>query len=363
MRAFGTGASRSLDWEYPKAADRATRRKALREALQRLVGNEPLEALAFHLLFGGTHFKKPVRIGTGFTATLGKLAGTFPLYIPPVCALIDFIRGELRGVPLFAFFETSLFAELPAWEKLYPLADEYNPGDEMAKWGFHGIYHGSNARVPGAGDKVISVVMDRYTTVCAIDGRAPRTVSLGCTPLEGILSRRSCGDVDPGIVVYLMKEQGYSVRRIDEILKHESGFYGMTGYDLPPNELITLYEKDPKVTLAFDLYTTQILKYIGDSIAVLHGFDSVVFAGQYVDALGQIIYRLAKQMTVLQVSLAELPWYTGAEYLRVSAESSKRHFYINRLDETDIISREIRARLGSPVTPAPQQARSPQQSA
>jgi acetate kinase len=348
IRAFGSGNNNTaLEWEYTRSTDQDVRAQELRELLANLAKDGPLEAVSFRLLFGGSYFKKTVRIGKSFTATLGKLTGAFPLYIPPILSLIDLFCAELKNVPKFAFFETSIFSGLPAWEKSYPLANEYYPGTDMIKGGFHGIYHGAHAGMFGKKDKVVSVVMDRYTTVCAIKDGAPYTVSLGYTPLEGIMSLKSSGDVDPGIIVYLMKEKGYSMNRIDDILKNKSGFYGMTGYDLPPDQLITLYDKDPKVTLAFDVYINQILKYIGDSIAILHGLDSVIFAGQYVGSLGQVVYRLAKQMAFLEINLAELPWYTGTEFLRITSESSKRHFYINRLDETDIICRETQVRLGT----------------
>jgi acetate kinase len=98
------------------------------------------------------------------------------------------------------------------------------------------------------------VVIDKQTTVCSARSGNPLSISLGFTPLEGVMSRTSCGDLDPGVVFYLMNNQGFSIYKIDDILKNESGFLGLTGYDLELKELVKFYGKDRKVTLAL-IYT------------------------------------------------------------------------------------------------------------
>lgn len=343
--AFGKTGSKTHEWKY----DAKTRPA---DVLRRLAGGEALEAVSFLLRFGGGHFDRPARIGADFTAELAKEAESFPVYIPHACALITRVTRECAGVPLFAFFESSFFSALPEDEKRYPIDQSYSATRGIAKRGYHGMYHGAHARMFGANDRIVSVVLDRYTTVCALQGGKPRAVSLGCTPLEGIMSARTCGDIDPGVIVYLMKEHGFSLYRVDDMLKNKSGFYGMTGYNLPPDELIKLYGKDDKATLAFDVYANQVLKYLGDCIAVLHGLDTVVFAGRYVAPLAQIVYRLAKEMSFLGITLAELPGETGTELRRITSENSERHVYIHTRGEADLLCRETRELLGN-TNPAP----------
>lgn len=301
---------------------------------------ENIEALAFNLRFGGNSFGQPVRITEEFIAKLSQMAEAFPLYIPSTCKTLRYFMSNFKDIPQFAFFQTAFFLGLPEKEKHYPVAGEYFSAKEIVKWGYDGIYHGANSEIAGGNGKTISVVLNRRTTVCAIDNGKPVAVSLGFTPLEGIMSTRSCGDIDPGIVIYLMKELGYSIYKLDEILKNESGFYGMTGYDTPPDELLKLYGKSDKVTLAFDVYINQITRYIGDYIALLEGFDTVVFSGKNVKAMGQIIFELAKKMSFMGISLTEMPWNTDVESLCITSINSKRHFRINMLEESEIIYRK-----------------------
>ena len=345
FRAFGAKNISTHEWKFERDINAGSQAEHLKELVRRLAGDEPIEAFSFHLQFGGDRYKEPAIITEKFIEQLSRRAGDFPLYIPSTCLILRLFLRELKDVPQFAFFETSFFSGLPASETHYPIANKYYQDSSVMKQGYHGILHGEHARLFADKESVISIVLDRQTTVCAINKGSPIAVSLGYTPLEGIMSTKSCGDIDPGIIIYLMKDQGLSMYKVDELLKNKSGFYGMTGFDLPMNELITLYGKDEKVTLAFDVYRNQILKYIGDYMSLLNGLDAVVFSGCYAGNLSQIIYKIAKEMSFLGINLDELPWDNGKDVLRITSGRSKRHFYINPLDETDIMCRETQKRL------------------
>lgn len=342
LTAFGAAGISTAAWAGGFGRSKENEER-LREQIASLCGDETLEAFAFRLPFGDESFGSPLRVDGSFLQRLAELSGRFPLHVPSICALLSLFSRAFNDIPQFAYFETSFFASLPAQEKRYPLSEGYCAG--ILKQGFHGIYHGAHAALQGIGNNVISIVLDHQTTVCAVKNGAPVTVSLGSTPLAGIMSARSCGDIDPGIVIYLMKERNLSPYKIDDLLKNKSGFYGITGYNLSPDELIALYEKEPLVTLAFDVYKNHLLKYIGDYIAELHGFDSLVFAGRHVLRMKQVIYALAKGLSFMGVSLARLPWDPTQELCRITSDYSKRHVYINTLDEAGIICRHTRRLL------------------
>ena len=164
---------------------------------------------------------------------------------------------------------------------------------------------------------IISVVLDKQTTVCPVKNNLPLAISLGFTPLEGVMSRTSCGDLDPGIVFYLMNAHKFSIYKIDDILKNESGFLGLTGYDLKLKELVKFYGKDPKVNSAFEIYEGQLLKYIGEGISVLGGLDNIVFSGEGVGPLIPVIYSLIKKISFLGINIKSLPWKDKKEEYRI----------------------------------------------
>jgi acetate kinase len=173
-----------------------------------------------------------------------------------------------------------------------------------------------------------------------VENNLPRSISLGFTPLEGVMSRSSCGDMDPGIVFYLMNVHKFSIYKIDDLLKNESGFLGLTGYDLELKELVKFYGKDSKVNLAFDIYQAQLLKYIGEGISVLGGLDSIIFSGSEVAALTPVIHSLIKKISFLGINTKSLPWIDKKEIFSVTSGESGIKVYLNRMDLAEVIFHE-----------------------
>jgi acetate kinase len=241
---------------------------------------------------------------------------------------------------MFVFFETNFFSRLPNEEKCYAIPVELSKNNSFKRYGYHGIFHEYNAELVSSKSKLISIVFDNKTTVCSALARNPYSISLGYTPLEGIMSASSCGDLDSGIVFYLMKRYGNSLFKIDDILKRQSGFYGLTGYDLKISELIKLYGKDNKVTLAFDVYRNQILKYVGEAISVLGGLDHLIISGSEIKTFLPIIYKLLNDISFLGINLKCLPWSEDSAFVELTTHESDIKVSINYQTVAEIIARK-----------------------
>ena len=313
---------------------------SLRRCIYGIAGKERLRAFAFRILSGGGYFSKPVIVNADFFAKFEKLTDLLPFYIPSMLEMIKRFRDTFKNTPIAAFFETSFFLNLPDEEKYYALPLEYYKNSKIRKFGFHGIFHEANAGMIRQAGKVISVVFDRQTTVCAIHNKRPLSISLGYTPLEGIMSRRACGDLDPGVAFYLMNIHKFSIYEIDEMLKNESGFAGLTGYDIGFKDMVKLLGKDPGVDLAFDIYKAQILKHIGVGISVMGGLDNIIFSGENSGVLIPIIYSILKSIAFLGINLESLPWDSDKALCSITSKESKIGSYINRVSLPAIISRE-----------------------
>lgn len=319
---------------------------ALERRVRALAGKEKIEAVSFRVIFGGDYFTGPTPVAGAFFARFRRLIDLFPFYAPTMLELLQRFRTAFRGIRLTAFFETSFFLRLPDEEKYYALPFEFHRERGIKKWGFHGIYHEANARIFSRDTRVISVVLDKQTTVSAIRDGRPLSISLGYTPLEGVMSRTSCGDLDPGIVLYLMNVCGYSLYRVDQMLKNESGFLGLTGYDVGMKELIRMRGRDAKVALAFDVYRAQLMKYIGEGIANMGGVDAIVFAGEYADTLVPVTHDLLKKISFLGINTVGLPWAKVAQGVSdISSDTSKIRVCINRTD----LARTIFSRTARPA--------------
>jgi acetate kinase len=319
--------------------------KALRKYILSIAGKDKLRAIAFRILFGGDYFNKPAIVDPKLLERLGNLTDFFPFYIPSTLYMLNRFRNAFKNIPLIVFFETSFFLKLPDEEKYYALPFEYYKDNKIKKFGFHGIFHEANSGMVTSGSRIISIVFDKQTTVCAIHNKRPLSISLGYTPLEGIMSNRACGDLDPGIVFYLMNVHNFSIYEIDEMLKNKSGFTGLTGYDIELKDMIKLRGKDPKVDLAFDVYEAQIMKHIGEGISVLGGLDNIIIAGSNVGIFTPIIYDVIKKISFLGINSVRLPWDKDEEIANVTSEESKIKVYVNRKSLPAIIFHESEAFL------------------
>jgi acetate kinase len=326
-----------------KAQEELYDAKTLRAVVRRLTRSTKPEAISFRILFGASVFTQPARIDKDFFKRFDTLVPLFPFYVPLTKRLLEVFYDAMPDVPLFAFFETSFFSKLPEEEKYYALPFHFH--NTITRTGFHGIFHEANAALFSPEKKIVSIVLDKQTTVAAVSRRAPWSVSLGYTPLEGVMGRTTCGDLDPGIAFYLMKQYGFSMLAIDELLKRKSGFLGLTGYDAPIEELFSLYGKDAKVSRAFDIYQNQLLKYIGEAIVVMGGVDAVVFSGPSIKALTPLIYALLKKISFLGMTLAPVPWQTTQEITCITALRSKVKAYLNVVSLPRLVFYETKNRI------------------
>jgi len=320
-----------------KDIDELRDKKALEEVIYTLTKGKKPKTIVFKMLFGADLFKKPVLLNDKALTELRKLVSFMPFYIPMAEEILRSFYENFKGVQLILFFDTAFFSNLPYTEKYYAIPVEYAERNKIKRWGFHGIYHEYNGTLPQKGGKIISVVLDKQATVCAIKDNKPFSISLGYTPLEGIMGRTSCGDLDPGIVFYLMKRYKFSIFAIDEMLKKESGFLGVTGYDLGIDELVKLCGSDQKVDLAFRIYQDQILKYIGEGISSLGGVDAIVFSGCYLKNLLGVTHNLLKNISFLGINLLQLPWESNKETNLITSEKSPIKVYLNFTEPANII--------------------------
>jgi acetate kinase len=277
--------------------------------------------IGIRIAFGGEIFKNAVLIDETVIHNIEALIDYAPSYILLVLNVIHSIRKEFPKGKMIAFFETAYFMDLPLEEQLYAVSQEYLQAFQLRRRGFNGLFHGSVA-AHFSTKKCISIVLDKKTTICAMDKGKPKSISLGYTPLEGVMGRTSCGDLDPGIVLQYMKDSQCSVFAIDDILKNKSGFVGLTGYDLSMQDFVRLWGRDKKVDFAFDLYQNHILKYIGEAITVLGSVDLLVFSGAHVPLLIPIVISLLHKIRFLGISLRDMPVTTESEYTDLTRHDS-----------------------------------------
>lgn len=287
-------------------------------------------------------------------AMLGELetdAALAPLHTLPALRLVRL--GADLGLPQVAAFDAGFHATLPPHARRYPLPSL--PGVERT--GFHGWSHRSAVERYAAivGNPAPSLVTVHLGGGCSATAvRAGRSVdtSMGFTPLEGLMMGTRAGDLDPGIVLHLLRS-GYTADRIEELLYRESGLRGIAG---DGDMRALLARADEAARLAIDMFCYRVRKYVGAYLAALEGAaEAVVFTGGIGERAPEIRRRVCQGLEWAGLVLDPARNSGGEE--RISTADSRLDAYAIRSHEEALIAREavalVRQSAEPPYPPAP----------
>ena len=242
------------------------------------------DVVAHRVVHGGADLVAPCRVNAAVEAVIERLVPLAPLHNPAALRGIRTVREAWGpGLLQVAVFDTGFYAELPAAAARYALPD-LGPGEPLRRYGFHGIAHQAmlgawrgEQPAASAGARSISLQLGAGCSMtAAIDGK-PVETSMGFTPLEGLVMATRSGDVDPGLLLYLLKERGQTVADLERLLNHEAGLKGLSGITGDMRELLA--SPAPAAALAVDAYCHRLRKYLGAYLAVLGGADAILFGG------------------------------------------------------------------------------------
>ncbi len=205
-----------------------------------------------------------------------------------------------------AVFDTAFHATLAPEAYVYPGPYSwYEAG--IRRYGFHGISHGYASRRAAqllgrdpSGLRVVTCHLGSGASLAAVrDGKSIDT-TMGFTPLDGLMMGSRSGSIDPGILVYLLREHHYTADQLDDILYEQSGLLGISGVSADMREILAAIDRgDSRARLAFDIYTHRLLREIGSMLAVLGGADALVFTGGVGENCAPLRAKVTQQLGVL----------------------------------------------------------------
>jgi acetate kinase len=260
---------------------------ATADAAARAVGDcrpRGVDVLGFRVVHGGERYADPARVTPELLAYVRDLAPLAPLHVPTNLAVIEAACREAPDVPAVAVFDTAFHRTLPEVARRYALPDEAGP--LARRFGFHGIAHqfvtAELFRLLGrgpAGTRVVSLHLGGGASACAVRDGASVDTSMGLTPLDGLVMSTRCGDLDPGVVLALVR-RGMTADQVEELLSRKSGLLGLSGTsgdirDLEP----AAAAGDGRAELALGAFAYRVRKYVGAYAAALGGLDAVVLSG------------------------------------------------------------------------------------
>ncbi|MGR3113642.1 acetate/propionate family kinase [Vibrio vulnificus] len=262
-------------------------------AIGKLVGlteelglTKDIVAVGHRIVHGGEKFTSTVRINEEVTAEIEKLADLAPLHNPAGAIGIRAAMEAFPVLPQFAVFDTAFHQTMPKRAFTGAIANELYTDFGIRRYGFHGTSHYFVSREaakmlnkPIEESSFISVHLGNGASVCAINNGESVDTSMGFTPLSGLMMGTRCGDLDPGIIEYLLKK-GWSQEKVFNSLNKASGFLGVSGLTSDARGILEAMEQGHEgATLAFQVFTYRVAKYIASYLAALDSFDGIIFTG------------------------------------------------------------------------------------
>ena len=242
-----------------------------------------LDAIGHRVVHGGDEFHMPTIVDDEVLKKIKALIPLAPLHNPANIEGIEVACGYAPNIPQIAVFDTAFHFHMPREAYLYALPFEMYEKHKIRRYGFHGTSHSFVSKESAKILKkdlselnLITLHLGNGASACAIQKGISIDTSMGFTPLEGLVMGTRSGDVDPAILIYMLRELGLSVDEVDKILNKKSGLLGICGKN-DVRELIN--SKDEKSKLALDMMIRRVKKYIGSYMALLGDVDAIVFTG------------------------------------------------------------------------------------
>jgi acetate kinase len=236
------------------------------------------DAVGHRIVHGGPNIRNHAVIDDALMGHLEEAKAFAPLHVPPAVEMVKRARDAFQGVPQVACFDTAFHATLPDVSRALPLPDDLRTGG-IERYGFHGLSYESIVRQLGddIAPRTVIAHLGNGASLCAVkDGRSVDT-TMGLTPTGGIVMGTRPGDLDPGVLLYLMRERGYDAQRLETLVDRESGLKGLSG---GTSDMRKLHAQDTDASrLAQRVFVHTARKHLAAMAATLGGIDLLVFTG------------------------------------------------------------------------------------
>jgi acetate kinase len=230
---------------------------------RRVDAYERADAVGHRVVHGGSRFRDPVVVDDGVKAAIAELSPLAPLHNRPALEAVEDAQRALPDVPHVAVFDTAFHATLPHETATYALPRRWRDEWGVRRYGFHGLAVAWAAEQVAVPRLVVCHLGGGCSVTAVLHGRSVDT-TMGFSPLEGVPMATRSGSVDPGALLYVLREHGLSVDALDAALEHDSGLAALGGLDAP---------------LGFAVYTYRIAQAAAAMVLALGGLDALAFSG------------------------------------------------------------------------------------
>jgi acetate kinase len=265
------------------------------------------------------------------------------------------VEHVLPGIPQVAAFDTAFHATLPEAARTYPVPRKWTRAWGIRRYGFHGLSHsycaGRAAEMVGRRDlRLIIVHLGNGASVSAVCNGICIDTSMGFTPLEGLMMGTRSGTVDPGLLVYLVRQKGLGMNELDHALNYESGLLGVSGVSSDMRQVLSALPHNPDARLAVDVYVHRIRQTVGAMVASLGGIDALAFTAGVGEHAPEIRQRVCEKFNYLGLELDRAANETCTPDADVATPASVGRILVIATREDVTIMRETRKLVDSSIS-------------
>lgn len=310
---------------------------------------DEIEAVGHRVVHGGERFNSSVLITDEVIEMLNECIELAPLHNPPNLKGIYAIQELMPNTPQVGVFDTAFHQTMPDYAYMYGIPYSLYEKYGIRRYGFHGTSHRYVSKraceflgVPYQEQRIITAHIGNGGSVTAIRNGQSIDTSMGMTPVEGLIMGTRSGDVDPGVISYIMEKEHMGTKGISTLLNKFSGILGISGISSDMREIQASIEKGNKrAELAMNTYNYRIKKYVGSYAAILGGVDILVFTGGVGENQAVTRSDVCKNMEFMGIELdEELNNSVRAKEVLISKPTSKVKVVIIPTDEELTIARD-----------------------
>jgi acetate kinase len=324
----------------------ATRESAATELLDYLERSslfKSVRAVGHRLVHGGSKLRAPIVVDAAVRAMLEEVVPLAPDHLPTELGAIDEVARFAPNVSQVACFDTAFHSAMPRVARLFGLPRALLDSG-VIRYGFHGLsYEYVTESLRQRGElpaRTIVAHLGNGASIAALRDGIGIDTTMGLTPTGGMVMSTRSGDLDPGILLYLLRSRGFSADDVDDVTKHKGGLLGISDSSSDVRDLLAACAKDPKAEEALGVLCYQAKKFIGGYAAALGGIDALVFTGGVGERSPDVRARICEGLGFLGIEIDAASNGENAE--TISASGSKVRVRTIRTNEEAMIARHTR---------------------
>ncbi len=280
-----------------------------------------LDAVGHRMVHGGPHHAAPERITDTLFNELGSLIPFAPLHLPEEIAGIEAVTSNFPSLPQVACFDTAFHRSMPEVAQCFALPRALRD-EGIRRYGFHGISYEYIMRTLGANlpSRLIVAHLGNGASMAAVKDGNPLDTTMGFTPAGGFMMGTRTGDLDPGIILYLLNQKHFDGHQLADLVNHQSGLLGVSGIS-DMRMLLERRDSAPDAALAVQMFCYQLRKQIGAFTAALGGLDLLVFTGGIGEKAAPVRWDTCNGLEHLGIKLERERNYANAD--TISTDNSR----------------------------------------